>query len=162
MKSIKGGKWYIVLFTAVTGLAAGAATKLDGGYTDAALAAMGDVEGITLLGLALTDIMVNAALFCWGRISEGRAGKVMAMIALWFKAVLMGLFCRELVLNLSGLKALLIILTIFGGGCICVSLMMDGADRHKQARRMAVWLFGAAVEGIIIPSIARTCALLFK
>lgn len=161
MKGIKG-KWYIAVFAAVMGFAAGATTELGGEYGDAALKAMGEADGLMLLSLALTGMMLNAALFCWCRIAEGRPGKAMSVIAMWFKAMLMGLFCRDLTAGISGLKVLLILLTAFGGGCICAAMAMDGEDAQMRARRMAVWLCGVAVEGIIIPSIARTWALLFN
>lgn len=161
MKGIRG-KWYITVFAAVMGFAAGAATELGGGYTDVALEAMGEVEGVTLLGLALTGMLLNGLLLCWCRIAVGRPGKIMSIIALWFKAMLMGLFCRELAASISGLKILLMALTAFGGGCVCAAMVMDGEDARMRAKRMAVWLCGVAVEGIIIPSIARTWALLFN
>ena len=162
MMQINGGKWYIAVFAAVTGFAAGAATKLDGGYAEAAFGAMGEAEGTALLGLALMDILLNTAPLCWCSIIKGKAGRAMSVMAIWFKAVLMGLFCRELAMDISGLRILLIMLTVLGGGCICASFTMDGEHRGAGGRRMAVWLFGAAAEGIMIPSVTRTWMLLFK
>lgn len=162
MKSISI-KWYVALFAGVMGIAAGSATELQGGYIDAAITAMGQAEGIRILTLSLIDILLNGALFCWCRILSGKVGQVMAVMALLCKSMLMGLFGRELITTgLSGIKALMIALTAFGGGCVCASMIMAGEDRQAKGRRFAVWLSGVATEGIIIPSIVRTWALLFN
>ncbi len=161
MKRIKG-KWYITVFAAVMGFVAGTATELSAGYINVALESMGQVEGIKLLGIALTGMLFNGALFSWSSIAPGRTGRIMSFGALWIKAILMGLFCRELAMEFTLIKALLMLLTIAGGGCICVSFVLDCEDSTDKAKRLAVWLCGAAVEGIIIPSVARTYALLFK
>ena len=161
MKGIKG-KWYIAVFAAVMGFAAGAATKLGGGYINDALAAIGEAEGVALLSLSLTGMLFNGALFFWCSIAFGKAGKCMAFFALWIKAVLMGLFCRELTIGFSFIKAILILLGLFGGGCICASMLMEHEEKKDKAKRLAIWLSGIAVEGIIMPSVARTWALLFN
>ncbi|MBQ3132510.1 MAG: hypothetical protein IJC24_07355 [Clostridia bacterium] len=161
MKSIKG-KWYITVFAAVMSFAAGAATKLSGGYMDEALAAMGEAEGVALLGLSITGMLFNVMLFCWCSMVYGKAGKAMSFFALWIKAFFIGLYCKELTIGFSAIKAILMVLCIFGGACICASFMMEREDKKDKAKQLAIWLSGIAVEGIIMPSVARTWALLFN
>ncbi len=161
MKALRG-KWYIWLFPAAVGFAAGAAIELGGGYVDSSIAALGQVDGITLLSLALTGMLFDGALIAWCSIGSGAIGKAMAAGALWVKAVLMGLLCRDLTLGFSAIKALLMLLTVLGGGCVCVACLMERNEKQAKARRVAVWMCGAAVECIIIPSIVRTWSLLFN
>lgn len=160
MKAVKG-KWIAAVFAAVMGFAAGAATTFESGYINDILEIMGEAEGITLLSLAVTGMLLNAAFFCWSCIAEGKLGNVMAMTALWIKAVLIGLFCRELLWGANGIKVILGILALFGGGCICTACIMDREQSNDRAKRIAVWLCGVTIEGIIMPSVARTWALLF-
>ncbi|MBR5292809.1 MAG: hypothetical protein IKU32_07865 [Clostridia bacterium] len=160
MKAIKG-TWYAAGFAAVMGFAAGMATELGGEYINDALSAMGLAEGITLLSLSITGILLNGALFCWCSVMKGNIGKVMSVAALWVKAVLIGLFCRALACNFSALKAVLGLLVLFGGGCVCLSYIMEREQIQDKAKRFAVWLCGVTVEGIMIPSVARTWVLLF-
>ena len=161
MKRIKG-KWYAAVFTAVMGFAAGLATELGIEYINAALEAIGEADGITLLSLAMTGMLLNGAMFCWSSIAEGNAGKAMAMTVLWMKAVLIGLFCRALLNDFNAIKALLGMISLFGGGCICGSYMMEREESKDKAKRIAIWICGVTVEGIMIPSVARTWMLLFS
>ncbi len=161
MKRIKG-KWYAAVFAAVMGFAAGMATEIEIENVNASLKSIGDAEGITLLGLAMTGMMLNGAMFCWSSIAEGRSGNIMAMAALWIKALLIGLFCRAMINDFSAIKALLGLLALFGGGCICGSYIMEREQSKDKAKRIATWLCGVTVEGIMIPSVARTWALLFS
>lgn len=156
------GKWYIWIFPAVMGFAAGTAIELGNGYVDAVIPAMGQVEGLDILSLALTGILFNCALISWCSIAEGAVGRIMCAIGIWTKAVLMGLFCRELAAGFSIIKALLMLFTVFGGGCMCMACLMKKNEAKLRARRMAVWLCGVAVECIIIPSVIRTWVLLFN
>lgn len=161
MKRIKG-KWYAAVFAAVMGFASGMATELGVEYIDDTLEAIGNANGIVLLSLAITGMMLNGAAFCWSSIAEGKAGKAMAMAALWIKAVLIGLFCRAMINDFSAIKALLGMLALLGGGCICGSYIMEREQSTDKAKRLAIWLCGVTVEGIMIPSVARTWALLFS
>jgi len=161
MNGIKG-KWCISVFAAVMAFAAGAATKLGSGYMDEALTAIGEAEGVALLGLSVTGMLFNAMLYCWCSMLRGKAGKAMSFFALWIKAFLMGLFCKELTIGFRVIKAALLLLGIFGGACICASFMMEREDKKDRAKQLAIWLSGIAVEGIIMPSVARTWALLFN
>lgn len=161
MKAIKG-RWYAAVFTAVMGFAAGMATELSGEYINDALEAMGRAEGITLLGLSITGMLLNTVLFCWSSMAEGRTGKAMALMALWIKAVLIGLFCRELTNGFNVIRAILGLLALLGGGCVCGSYIMEREQSQDKAKRFAIWLCGMTVEGIMIPSVVRTWVLLFK
>ena len=86
----------------------------------------------------------------------------MAMTVLWIKAVLIGLFCRALLNDFNAIKALLGMISLFGGGCICGSYMMEREESKDKAKRIAIWICGVTVEGIMIPSVARTWMLLFS
>lgn len=144
------------------GFAAGTAIELGNGYIDVTIPAMGQAEGLNILSLALTGILFNCALISWCSIAGGSVGRIMCAAGIWVKAVLMGLFCRELATGLSIIKALLMLLTVLGGGCVCMACLMEKDEAKLRARRMAVWLCGVAVECIIIPSVVRTWALLFN
>ena len=161
MKRIKG-KWCAAVFAAVMGFASGMATELGVEYIDDTLEAIGNANGIVLLSLAITGMMLNGAAFCWSSIAEGKAGKAMAIAALWIKAVLIGLFCRAMINDFSAIKALLGLLALLGGGCICGSFIMEREQSTDKAKRLAIWLCGVTVEGIMMPSVARTWALLFS
>ncbi len=155
-------QWYIVCFAVVMGFTAGAATSLDAGYIDSSIAAMGEVQGGILLSLALLSMLWNTALYSLCRIFTDKTGRILSVLMLWFKTMLMGFFCRGLWANVSGIKLMLMLLTVLGGGCICAGMTMEGEDAKARGRRLAVWLCGITVEGIIIPSAARTYALIFN
>lgn len=161
MKGIKS-RWYIVCFAAIMGFTAGAATALDSGYIESAFQAMGEAQGGVLLSLALLSMLWNTALYSFCRIISGKGGIALSVFAVWLKAVLVGLFCRGLWANIRGINVLLILLTVFGGACICVGMIMEGEEAKNKHKGLAVWLCGVTAEGIIIPSAVRTWALIFN
>ena len=161
MKGIKS-RWYIVCFAAIMGFTAGAATALNPEYLEAAFNAMGEVQGSVLLSLALLSMLWNTALYSFCRIFSGKGGIGLSVFAVWLKAVLMGLFCRGLWANIRGINVLLILLTVFGGVCICLGMIMDREETKDKHKALAVWLCGVTAEGIIIPSAIRTWALIFN
>lgn len=161
MKMIKG-KWLAGVFALVMGLAAGAATVVDNGYVNEALTAIAKTDGAVLLGMSVTGILLNSAFFCWSSVAKGNMGIIMSVIAIWIKAVLIGLLFRELISDISAVKVMIGLLTLFGGGCICASFIMDREQNNDKAKRLAVWLSGVTVEGIMIPSVVRTWMLLFN
>lgn len=152
----------MVCFAAIMGFTAGAATALDSGYIESAFRAMGEAQGGVLLSLALLSMLWNTALYSFCRIFSGKGGMVLSVCAVWLKAVLMGLFCGGLWANIRGINVLLILLTVFGGACICVGMIMEKEETKNKHKGLAVWLCGVTAEGIIIPSAVRTWALIFN
>jgi len=169
MSEYFGKSWYLPVFVAVMGAASGWALEGDYSYVHAALGAAGSMEGSVLLGLSLQTLLLNLIVLLWPAVAgEAAPARAMAAPAIWLKAMLVGLACRGLLyggIELSGL--IMCLLTAIGGGAVCASLPLRAKEQAgpsgREARRLRLylWAAGTITEGILVPSVARTAALLF-
>lgn len=163
-------RWYIYAFAAVMAFAAGVSTEWEcGGSMAAAVSAIGDMNGAGLLRLSGYALLSGAALYSMAAIAKGvLTGGILKAAALWIKSFLMGFFARTVIEDWPGLIGIPIIaLSFMGGLCLCMGLMVgtserDAAKGQPLRMKMALFAAGALTEGIALPSLIRTAAMLSK
>lgn len=165
-----GRRWYIYVFAAVMAFAAGASLEWEcGGYTAAAISAIGEASGAGLLRLSGYGLLFAAMMYSAAATARGALpGSILRTAALWIKAFLMGFFTRTVIEDWPGLIGIPIIaLSFMGGLCLCMGLAVKPSEKsvsRGEALKIKAALFaaGALTEGIVLPSVIRTASMLSK
>ena len=165
-----GRRWYIYAFAAVMAFAAGASMEWKcEGNTAAAISAIGEISGAGLLKLSGYGLLSAAMLYSMAAIAKNTLpGGILKTAALWIKSFLMGFFTRTVIEDWPGLMGIPIIaLSFVGGLCLCMGLIVAPSERNvtraeAMGMRMALFAAGALTEGVVLPSVIRTVAMLSK
>ena len=165
-----GRRWYIYAFAAVMAFAAGASMEWKcEGYTAAAISAIGEMSGAGLLRLSGYGLLSAAMMYSMAAIAKDvLPGSILKTAALWIKSFLMGLFTRTVIEDWPGLIGIPIIaLSFMGGLCLCMGLIVRSSEKsvtrgEALGMKMALFAAGALMEGIVLPSVIRTVAMLSK
>lgn len=156
--------WYVGVFLAVMGFAAGTAMEGDCQWVMPAIRAAGGMEGGQLMLLACQSALLNGMLWLVTyAFRDCSLRGIVTFSAAWLKMMMAGLCCGGMLhseVSVGGV--LLCAMTVFGSSSICASLMIkDGIVSTDGNRiKLYLWLTGVLIEGVMVTSVAKSIYLL--